>query len=102
MSGLIALAGRTRDSAIEYGALTMAGVGTIWIGVERCPIKYDPPAITTTAAACASHCTYGRFARGRNATTGASTSPIAERNRAFADAGTSTSGKSPRVRQVSR
>src|SRR6266550_380260 len=51
MSGLIALAGRTRDSAIEYGALTMAGIGTIWMGVERCPIKYDPPAITTTAAA---------------------------------------------------
>src|SRR5437762_2693071 len=102
MSGLIMLEGSTRDSAIEYGALTVAGVGAIWIGIERCPNQYDPPAITTTAAACASQREYCRVARGLNATTGASTSPIADRNRAFAEAGTSTSGSSPRLRQVSR
>src|ERR1043165_8197960 len=75
MTGLMELASSTRDSAMEkaagrYGVadvifasvVGVAGLSTTVVvgNVVRCPAKYDPPAITTTPAACASQRDPGR------------------------------------------
>src|ERR1043166_6582611 len=75
IGGLMEFAGSTRDSAMENAAgwysgdagcadVTVAGVELSLILVDgstpRWPAKYAPPAMITTAAACASHRAAGR------------------------------------------